>query len=159
MKSWIIINSIIGFCFLLLSCNNTDKIETADLRGVWQAIVNDSIYEEVIISDKDFYVYDDRAGDLYFRYAVENDSITLLRDNTPYLKRKIVHVSNDEFFLIDSLFRIRLTRLIAPVDTGRLMTLRNWKATRDYDAEYYSEYVWELRGRRYFWDSVRNASR
>jgi hypothetical protein len=150
---------ILGISVLFFCCTSNEKIKLEDVRGVWQAIGNDSIYDEVIICDNDYYLYDERAGDLYFNYKIRNDSLTILQDGRPHFKRKMVVVSNDEFILLDSLFTIRFTRLNAPVDTARLMTLRNWRKTRTYDEEYYSEYIWDLRERRNLWDSLRLASR
>lgn len=146
-------------CVLFLCCKGR-SVTMYDVRGAWQAITNDSIYEEVIISDKDYYLYDEHAGDLYFTYKKENDSLKLFYQGSPHVtyKRRLIPISTNEFVLADSLYEIRFTRLRAQVDTGRLMTLRNWQRTRTYDEEYNSEYVWALRERKYWWDSLKNTS-
>ncbi len=142
----------------LSSCNGTNDYDPNDIRGVWVAITNDSTYEEIIVTEKDFYLYDEHAGDLLLTYKLENDSLKLFLGNGLQSKRKFKRINEDEFLEQDDRFRVKFNRLQDFVDTSKVLSTKT-TPKRYFDEEYYAKYVWDMRLRRHEWDSAKNASR
>jgi hypothetical protein len=64
----------------LLGCNTkTEVLNSQDikpvLRGIWYYEGPDSTYWEVVISDKECWMYDDRFGVLRYDYELSNDGV------------------------------------------------------------------------------------
>ena len=142
----------------LVCCKQTNDFESNDIKGVWTAITNDSTYDEVIITDKDFYTYDENAGDLLLTYKLENDSLKICYYNGLQSDRTFKRISADEFIEQDSMLTIRFKRLKDQVDTSKVLATK-LTSKSDFDEKYYYKYINDLRLRRHKWDSVKNASR
>jgi hypothetical protein len=142
----------------LSSCKQTKSYDPNDIRGVWVAITNDSIYEEIIVTEKEFYFYDEHGGDILLTYELENDSLKLFFRNGLQSKRKFKRISEDAFLEQDDRFTVIFNRLQEFVDTSKVLSTKR-TPKRYYDEEYHSKYVWDMRLRRHEWDSAKNASR
>jgi hypothetical protein len=140
------------------SCKPTNDFDSNDIKGVWRAVTNDSIYDEVIITDRDFYTYDESAGDLLLTYKLENDSLKIFYYSGLQSARQFKRINKDEFIEQDSAFTIRFERLIIPLDTSKILSTKS-TSDKDFDENYYYNYINDLRQRRNEWLSVKNASR
>jgi hypothetical protein len=140
----------------LFCCNvKTDK-NSRDIKGIWAAVTNDSIYEEIIITDQGFYLWDEYAGDHYMTYRIENDSLKLYLNNGLFSARQFERINEDEFTEEDKNFKIHFQRIKVYGDTAKLLRIEEISS----DGEYFFKYVEDLKYRRYEWDSLRkNASR
>jgi hypothetical protein len=155
IKGLIIILTIIGG---LSCCKPTNDFDSNDIKGVWRAITNDSIYDEIIITDKDFYTYDDFAGDLLLTYKLENDSLKIFYYNGLQSARQFKRINKDEFIEQDSAFTIKFERLNIQIDTAKVLSTKS-TSDKDFDENYYYKYINDWRQRRKEWESVKNASR
>jgi hypothetical protein len=129
--------------------------EPKDIRGVWVAITNDSVYEEVIITEKYFFLYGN-SGDFLLTYKMKNDSLELFLADRLQSKGKFKRISEDAFLERSAKFEVEFNRLNDFVDTAKVLSI---KMARYFDEEYNSKYGNEMRQRRHEWDSTRNASR
>ncbi|MFN7603629.1 MAG: hypothetical protein ACK5R0_19735, partial [Bacteroidota bacterium] len=77
IRQFLILAIIVG----LICCKQENDFDSNNIKGAWAAVTNDSIYDEVIITDKDFYTYDENAGDLLMTYKLENDSLRIFYYN------------------------------------------------------------------------------
>jgi hypothetical protein len=149
---------ILTFAAGLICCNQTSNYDSYNIKGVWTAITNDSIYDEVIITDNDFYIYDEMAGDLLLTYQIESDSLKIFHYNGLQSSRKFKRIDKDNFIEQDSVFTVRFERLKINLDTSKVLSTKQ-SSDNDFDEVYYYKYINDLRLRRHKWDSVKNASR
>ncbi len=154
IRQFLILAIIVG----LICCKQENDFDSNDIKGAWAAVTNDSIYDEVIITDKDFYTYDENVGDLLMTYKLENDSLRIFYYNGLQSARIFERINADEFVTQDSMFAIRFLRLKDQVDTSKVLSTK-WTSKSDFDENYYNKYVNDFRLRRHKWDSVKNASR
>jgi hypothetical protein len=114
----------------------------------------------VILYTRDFYAHEKDRGDIYLNYLIKGDSFLLSQDNISVSTMKLTWVSKDEFFLVDSMRRLRFTRVKSQVDTSRLRALVNWqKEPPIYAEDYFTEHARKAKEVQDIWDSLSNGSR
>jgi hypothetical protein len=151
-KEQILVVVILSLMFTgLCCCNGKTAKNSQDIKGIWAAITNDSIYEEIIITDTTFYLYDERGGDVSMTYKIENDSLKIFYNKVLQSARQFKRINADEFIEQDEQFKVRFQRIKVYGDTARILRIDEISS----DEEYFFNYVQELRYRRCVWDSLR----
>lgn len=148
--------SIVSIIIILLTTGcGTVNYDSTNIKGIWAAVTNDSLYEEIIIADTTFYLYDDRGGDIYLTYKLTPDSIKIF--NRGYLQsaRKYIRISHDEFIEGDEKYNVRFIRIPEYSDTARILGID----TISSDSPYFFNYIVQKRIRESKWVSLKNANR
>ena len=140
----------------LFCCNGKTDKNPENIKGIWAAITNDSIYEEIIVTDTGFYMWDEHAGDYYMTYKIENDSLKLYLNNGLFSARQFTRINENEFIEEDQEFRVRFQRIKEYGDTAKILRIEEISS----DGEYFFNYTQDLRHRRYEWEALKkNVSR
>lgn len=140
----------------LFCCYEKTVKNPENIKGIWVAITNDSIYEEIIVTDTSFYLWDEHAGDYYMTYKIENDSLKLYLNNRLFSARKFKRITDDEFIEEDQEFRVHFQRIKEYGDTAKILKIEEISS----DGEYFFNYTQDLINRRYEWEELKkNVSR
>jgi len=139
--------------FLTAGCEK-NSYNQQDIKGIWAAVTNDTLYEEIIITDTTFYLWDDN-GDFYLTYELTADSIKLFYSGNLQSARLYTRINRDEFIESDEKYHVRFVRIPDYGDTARILGID----TISSDSEYFYNYTQQKLLRQLKWDSLKNASR
>jgi hypothetical protein len=139
----------------LFCCSQSMEKDPKDIKGIWAVTINDSVYEEVIITDTTFYLHDEVGGDIGFRYELTHDSIKIFNFNVLQSARKYTRLNKDEFMEHDEGFKAHFFRLTEYGDTAKILGID----TISSDSEYFNKYIKEKRTRQYNWDLSKKTNR
>jgi hypothetical protein len=141
---------------LLISCNDRD-FQKSNIRGTWSKVTNDSIYEEFIVTEKEIYTYDERAGDLFVQYKIDEDSMYLFWPGGKSVNYGFTRQDENRFTLSHPRFNSVCYRLEADIDTAKILSVKR-SLKRHFDEVYFDNYLADIRRRKVEWLS-KNRSR